>query len=135
MTEFIDRRSGSERRVDPPFTCSVPCKAIDLKLDAISKRLDSQMREHMPRKMFMWLFGGLSAFTVIIIGGMQWQMNNRISSISSTTKILEAKIEYVSYSMDKFITITNQRIDRNENLLDMHRAKSPYEGNKKNPQW
>ena len=75
----MQQYGGPERR-----TCSVPCKPIADKLAII----EACSRKKVSMKLFLALVG----FVVIGIGGMQWNIVDRIGTIDTNLAVLAATV-------------------------------------------
>ena len=68
--------------------CEVPCKAIANELREIAKCVKSKV----PIRLFIWIISGLSFLIVVIIGGTQWTIVDRIGKIEISTALLASEI-------------------------------------------
>jgi len=102
--------TGPERREMPP--CTVPCKPISDKLD----KIENCTRSKAPFKFVLWLFGGLAFFVVVIIGGTQWTIIDRIGKIETSTAVMAAAITETQNALVIHRNETDRHNDRIRSL-------------------
>ncbi len=105
-----ERRMNGERRKHPP-KCTVPCEPIDKKLSDIKRCIEGKT----PQKLFYWVVGGLSAFVIIVIGGAQWTLVDKISEINVNTKVAVEKIIHIKERVNEHAVMDDGRHERYEN--------------------
>lgn len=112
MTEE-ERRSGRDRRAVPPNVCSVPCEPIDKKLTAIQKCATGKVTN----KLYYWSFGGLCFFVIIIIGGGQWKMLDKINKIDTNVQVMNATVQSTDYLLKTHIDDAKHLFERHDDRL------------------
>ena len=112
MTE--ERRSGEDRRVNPPVTCTVPCKPMDDKLNSIWNCLKGKVSQ----TLFLWLMGGMAFFTIVIMGGAQWAMVAKISDIGTDVKVMKVTVDATKDNLSNHMATTQRRYEAHERRID-----------------
>jgi len=110
----VERRSGKERRTVPPATCSVPCKPIDDKLSAIEECVKSKT----PQKLFYWAVGGIAAFVVLVIGGAQWKIVEKVNKIDTNVQVMQVTVNATQQGLDKHLSFSGTASREIEKRLD-----------------
>jgi len=113
MTTQKERRSGKERRMEPP-NCSVPCPPLDKKLNDIWSCVKSKT----PQKLFYWVVGGLIFFTVVIIGGAQWKIVEKVGIISTDVKVMAVTVDATKINLDRHMGKSERIFEDVEKRLD-----------------
>jgi len=108
-----ERRSGKERRMEPP-NCTVPCAPLDKKLNDIWTCVKSKT----PQRLFYWVVGGLIFFTVVIIGGAQWQIVAKVGVISTDVKVMAVTVTDTKINLDRHMDKAERVFEDNEKRLD-----------------
>ena len=125
MKPTKERRTGKERRVDPPF-CSHPCEFIKGELEKVKVCINKKV----PAQLYYWSFGGLCFFCIIVIGGFQWKIldNQKIMNIS--IEVVRTKVENISSIMNYHIKIDDARHLRNQDKIDELYKKNGWRNNR-----
>ena len=113
----MQQYAGPERR-----TCSVPCKPIADKLDAINECV----RKKVPMKLFLALVG----FVVIGIGGMQWKIVDRIGTIDKNLAVMAATVTETKNDLIRHNSETSDMSKRLRNLELRESSRHPEYFNK-----
>jgi hypothetical protein len=114
-----ERRSGEERRQNPPTTCAVPCKPIDDRLREVMSLMETKFQQLMScvkskvsAKLFFWAFGGLAFFTVVVIGGFQWKILDKVSAINTSVQVMQVTVNNTQYDLRKHTEKSETTFDK-----------------------
>jgi len=126
MAPGEERRSGEERRMNPPNTCTQPCIAIvaelnlrddkmDKKLDALHKCLETKV----PSKLFWKLAGGIATVVFIGIGGTLWSLKSEVSEVLTIQRVNAVSLKYTAESLKDHLIEARKEGTELERRVDM----------------
>jgi len=104
MVEYGNGQSGPERRLE---------------------KIEDCIKRKVSMKLVMWLFGGLSLFTVVIIGGAQWTIIDRIGKIETHTAVMAISISQAKIVLNNHRLATDQHEIRIRQLEKREASRHP----------
>jgi hypothetical protein len=74
--------------------------------------LQTVVNQKMSQKIALWLFGGLAFFSVIVIGGAQWEISKAVQEISASVAVLAERTSNIQRSIDQHSAMDGDRHNR-----------------------
>ena len=90
---------------DKHGTCAVPCEALDVRL----KEIWSCLRDKVTSKVFFMLIIPLFGFVVVVIGGAQWAIYEKVNEIKTEMAIHTQQMIYAQGLLNSHIEIDAER--------------------------
>ena len=101
--------------------CEVPCKVVDNELKAVWNCL----RQKVTLRLFIAIIIPLFAFVVVIIGGAQWAIYDKVNEIKSITMVHAEQLESMERRIDARVLVDYERYLELKKRVDNYH---PYEG-------
>jgi len=135
MATNSERRSGKERRMEPPI-CKIPCKPIVDELSKIEIELKNEVKERdeathkkldamskciedkVPSRLFWKLTGGASVMIFLVFGAMMWDMKTSISDLDKNISVMAVSVNSNSESLKTHLDRSERTMEKIDERLD-----------------
>jgi hypothetical protein len=86
--------------------------------DGLCNPVAKKISTLLPQRIFFWLFGGLTFFVVIVIGGFQWKLLEKINEINTTTLLTNQKVEQTNIRLLDHMDLAKEGFISHEREID-----------------